>query len=239
VVTGQSPKLGLGPHVDDLVATATGNAHRDDPVSPRTGGPAGNALLTAWLGIALLLLFLVEGVTLASMHQLIAVHILVGGALVAVTGAKTATTGWRILRYYTGDSQYVRAGPPPLVLRLLGPLLIATALAVLGTGLALVAVGSSSSFEPLFAVGGFSVSALTLHQVAFILWLVVTVVHVLARTIPAVKLVTRRSGRGSAAPGRLMRLGALLAIAVAGVGFAVLAVHFAGSWTHQWAHDQW
>jgi hypothetical protein len=43
---------------DDAVAEATGRHRRRDPVRPVTGGPAGNARLTAWLGALLLTLFL-------------------------------------------------------------------------------------------------------------------------------------------------------------------------------------
>ena len=42
--------------VTDVLATALGQQHRDDPVRPRTGGPAGNAQFTAWLGLLLLVL---------------------------------------------------------------------------------------------------------------------------------------------------------------------------------------
>lgn len=227
-------QLGLGPHVDELVATAIGEAHRSDPVAPRTGGPAGNARLTAWLGITLLLLFLAEGVTLASMHQLIDVHILVGGVLVPLTAAKTATTGWRIVRYYRGMPEYVDAGPPPLVLRVLGPLVVLTALAVLGTGIALVAVGSDSSFQPLFGVAGFQVSALTLHQAAFVAWLAITALHVLARTVPAVKLMSGRHHHGPI-PGMMLRAVMLLVAVAVSIGCGVAVLHFSGSWTRQWA----
>ena len=63
-------------------------------MKPRTGGPAGNARLTAWTGLVLLVLFLVEGVTLLSLDSLVGVHILIGAALVPVAagaGAAWAT----------------------------------------------------------------------------------------------------------------------------------------------------
>src|SRR5579875_3494996 len=234
VPTRQLVHLGFGPHVDDLVATAIGGAHRNDPVGPRTGGPAGNARLTAWLGVALLLLFLAEGVTLISMHQLIHVHLLVRGVLVPLTAARTATTGWRMLRYYLGSSDYVAAGPPPLLLRVLGPLVVVTALAVLGTGLALVALGTDASFQPMFGAAGFQVAPLTLHQAAFIAWLAITALHVLARTVPAVKLMAGRLDRGPI-PGMVMRAATLLVAAGISVGCGVAVLHYSGSWTHQWA----
>ena len=41
--------LSTGP-IGDVVAEATGREARHDPVLPGTGGPAGNAVLTAWTG---------------------------------------------------------------------------------------------------------------------------------------------------------------------------------------------
>lgn len=231
-MTRQPVQIGLGSQVDELVATAIGGAHRSDPVRPRTGGPAGNARLTAWLGIALLLLFLAEGVTLLSLHRLIDVHILVGGVLVPLTVAKTVTTGWRIARYYGGSPEYVEAGPPPLVLRLLGPLVIATALAVLGTGIALVAVGNDAAHRSIFTLAGLQVSPVALHKAAFVVWFAVTALHVLARTVPAAKVMSGRVDRGPV-PGRALRTGALLVAAALSVGCGIAVLHFSGSWTKQ------
>lgn len=47
-------ETGLPPVLNDVVTTAIGAAHRDDSVEPRSGGPAGNARLTAWAGLFLL-----------------------------------------------------------------------------------------------------------------------------------------------------------------------------------------
>ena len=60
---------------------AVGRRRRHDPVLPRTGGPAGNATLTAWTGLLLLVLFLAEMVTLLDVHGLISWHIAVGALL--------------------------------------------------------------------------------------------------------------------------------------------------------------
>src|SRR4051812_11851259 len=102
--------------VGDTVAVALGQGHRDDPVGARTGGPAGNARLTAWLGLLLLVLFLAELVTLLDVRGLVTWHIAIGVLLVPPTLAKTASTGWRVVRYYTHTGPYVQAGPPPLLL---------------------------------------------------------------------------------------------------------------------------
>lgn len=221
----------LGP---ESVAAAVGRAHRSDPVRPTTGGPAGNARLTAWIGLALLALFIVECATLLSMSSLIAVHIFIGAFLVPLVLLKTATTGWRMLRYYAGSADYVQGGPPPLLLRLLGPLVIVGALAVLGTGLSLVALGQSGqrSFLTVFGVG---ISAVTLHQAAFVLWLGTSGVHTLGRLIPALQL-----SRLAPAPSRVPQWipGARARIAVVGLAVATAAatgaivLSLAGSWTN-------
>jgi len=219
-----------------VVSTALGKEHRPDPVSGRSGGPAGNARLTAWLGLLLLIAFLVECVTLLRLGQLISVHIVVGVLLVALVIAKTATTGWRILRYYSGDPRYRSAGPPPLLLRLLGPAVVVGGLAVLGTGLALVALGDSAHHS-LFVVGPLRVDAITLHQAAIVLWLVVTVPHTVTRLVPAVQLTMARRRRIS---GGALRAVALASVVAAGAVTAGYVVNDdSGSWVgvHDRDHD--
>src|SRR3954452_4537440 len=179
--------------VAQVVASALGREHRADPVVGRTGGPAGNAKLTAWVGLLLLVAFFVEGVTLLSLGSMIVPHIVVGALLIALVLAKTATTGWRILRYYLRSPAYRRAGPPPLLLRVLGPLVVVGSFAVLGSGVALVVVGRHAH-DPLFAVAGFRVDPVTIHQATFILWFAVTAPHVLARTVPAAQIAIRGNG---------------------------------------------
>jgi hypothetical protein len=211
----------------EVVATAVGAEHRHDPVAPATGGPAGNARLTAWVGLLLLAAFAVEGGTLLSLHGLLTVHLVVGAFLVPVALVKTATTGWRILRYYVGDARYRAAGPPPLLLRLLGPLVVVTALAVLGSGLALVAVGAGGRRDAFISFGGFSLTALTLHKATFVLWFAATAAHVLARTVPALQLATGRVG-AAVVPGAGARLGVVAGTVVAGVVAGALLVHLGG-----------
>lgn len=203
---------------DDALATAIGRAHRRDPVLPATGGPAGNARLTAWTGLVLLVLFLVELVTLLDLVPLIDWHIVVGVLLVPPALLKTLTTGWRIVGYYTRRRSYRIAGPPPMLLRVLGPLVVLFTLAVLGTGLALIALGPAASSDPLMD----GVTMIGLHKATFVVWLVVTGAHTLARLVPALRLVT---GRGSArpVPGAPARTGALaVTLVAAGVVAAIL-----------------
>jgi hypothetical protein len=218
--------------VAEFVETAVGGAHRRDPIGPRTGGPAGNARLTAWLGIFLLVAFLVEGVTLLSLQALITVHLFVGAFLVPLALLKTATTVWRMVRYYAGSRTYRAAGPPPLLLRMLGPLVVLTALAVLGTGLALVALGRDGSYSPIATVAGFPVDALALHKAAFVLWLAVTAVHTVGRLVPAAQIAANRVAGRARVPGRAAR-GALLAgCLAAAVAVGVVVTPAGSAWGH-------
>jgi hypothetical protein len=217
--------------VDDVVASASGSELRHDPVEPITGGPAGNARLTAWLGLLLLAGFLAECFTLLSLHQMLTAHLLIGGILIPLVVLKTATTGWRILRYYFGSPAYRTAGPPPLLLRVLGPLVVLTGLAVLGSGLALVPLGNSS-YDPLFTVAGQRVDALTLHKVSFVLWLVVTGAHVLARTIPALQLTVVRRKRHNV-PGTAARTVVVVVTLAASIATGIVVMNLPTDWSQR------
>ncbi len=215
--------------LNDFVDVAADRGPRRDPVRPGSGGPAGNAQLTAWLGLTLLVLFLAELVTLLNVRGLITWHLTFGLLLIPPALAKIATTGWRIARYYTGAQIYQRAGPPPLLLRLLGPLVILSTLALLGTGVALTAVGPDA--DPLLTVLGLQISALTLHQAAFVVWAVATGLHVLARFLPAVHLAATSTREGLRVPGRGRRVGVMLATAGVAAIVTTVGLALSTSWT--------
>lgn len=221
----------------DTVAEATGGDRRVDPVLPTTGGPAGNARLTAWTGMVLLVLFLIELATLLDLDGLIDWHIVVGTLLVPPALLKTATTGWRILRYYTRRAPYRSAGPPPMPLRLLGPLVVLGTLAVLGSGIWLAVVGPDAGRSPFLRLLGYPVSALTIHQGTFVLWAVATGLHCIGRLVPALRIV---AARPPSVPGRFSRTSLLVvSLAVAAVGAAVV-LSLSGGWAagvpHQVGH---
>jgi hypothetical protein len=221
--------------VTDAIETAAGRRHRDDPVVGRSGGPAGNARLTAWTGLLLLVLFLAELVTLLDVHGLISWHVAIGALLVPPALLKTATTGWRIVRYYAGDGAYREAGPPPMALRVLGPVVVLSTLAVLASGVALVLLGASSSRQAIVTVVGFRVDAITLHKASFVIWGAATGLHVLGRTLPALRttVLGGHDAPGRRVPGRRVRLALIVgAMAVAALT-AVLLVGATGTgWDH-------
>ncbi|MEW1838806.1 hypothetical protein AB0392_12700 [Nonomuraea angiospora] len=196
---------------------------------PGSGGPAGNARLTAWTGLALLVLFLVELTTLFDLEGLISWHIVVGVLLVPPALLKTATTGWRIARYYTDRPAYRRAGPPPMPLRVLGPLVVLLTLAALGTGLALIPLGPEASWAPLATLAGQNISALTLHKTTAIAWTLTTSLHTIGRLVPALR-ITGLGNKATRVPGRMSRAGVLLLTLVIATATAILLLSASGSW---------
>jgi hypothetical protein len=109
-------------------------------------------------------------------------------------------------------------------------------LAVLGTGLALIAVGPDAGRTPFLVVLGFGVSALTLHQGTFIVWAVVTGLHVLARLVPAVRIVTVGSDAGPSVPGRVGR-GVVLALTIVVAAVAAVVLYkLSGAWLTDMSH---
>ncbi|MDX6326969.1 MAG: hypothetical protein QOK15_3323 [Nocardioidaceae bacterium] len=202
------------------LAEATGREVRANPVLPRTGGPAGNTLLTAWTALVLLVLSIAELLTLFDVRGLISWHVALGALLLPPSVMKTASTGWRMTRYYLGNPPYRQAGPPPLLLRLLGPLVVISTLGLLGTGVLLVLIGQQQAHTSLVALLGVRIDWVTLHQGFFAVWAGAAGLHLLGRVVPALR-ATVLSGTPAAIPGRGRRA---LWFGVMGVSAAVLAV---------------
>jgi hypothetical protein len=212
------------------LSEALGRTSRDDPSAPRSGGPAGNARLTAWTGLLLLVLSLAELVTLLDVGSLINWHIAIGTLLIPPALLKTASTGWRIARYYRHDPAYRHAGPPPLILRVLGPGVVASTLGLLASGLLLIILGRQRSRDVFVSALGQRVDWLTLHQALFIAWAVLTGLHVLARTIPALRLAfVRPAGHRSVDGGGRRAAALVIVVVLAGISAAVVLA-FGGSW---------
>jgi len=199
-----------------------------------SAGVEGNEKLTALTGTVLLLGFAIEGLTILEVRRLLLVHILVGALLIGPVLLKIASTGYRFIRYYTGAQPYVRKGPPLPVLRLLGPFVIATSLAVLGTGIVLAIVGPGNG------------NWLFLHKVSFILWFAVMTVHVLNYAPRLPRMLAARSagaGRGVRAggmatvsriappvPGQGARWLALMLSLAVGIVVAIIATELSAKW---------
>ena len=173
---------------------------------------AGNERLTALAGAVLLVLIVVEVLTLPNLRALLSVHIVVGVVLAGPLAVKIGSTGYRFVRYYTRSPAYVRRGPPHLALRLLAPVLVATTIVAVGSGILLVVTG------PAQASG-----LRTVHVISSIAWLPVLSVHTLAHA-PRLPRVIAEDWRGSDAEAVRRRglrsgvnAGALLVGAIAAV----------------------
>jgi hypothetical protein len=139
-----------------------------------------NARLTAGTAVVLLVLLAVEGVTILRIRGLISVHVFIGMLLVPPVLVKTCSTVYRFARYYRGAAEFREKGPPPILLRLLGPFVVLLTFAVLASGIALVFVGAALRSQVLF-----------LHKASFVLWLAAMTVHVLGHLLETARVAPR------------------------------------------------
>ena len=190
---------------------------------PSTADPEANGRLTATTGVLLVVLLAAEGVTILRIRPLLVPHVFVGLVLVPPVLLKVATTTWRAARYYLGDPAYRSKGPPPMALRLLGPLAVVLTVTVLASGVALL-------FTPSSERG----LMLTVHKASFVLWFGVLTVHVLGHLFDTASLAprdyvrrTRQQVRGATS-----RQWALAASVAVGLVLAAALTPHTGSWLH-------
>jgi hypothetical protein len=175
--------------------------------------------------MVLLVLFAAEGFTVLAVRQMLTLHFFLGMLLIGPVLLKLCSTIYRFARYYSGDAGYRRQGPPALPLRVLGPFVILTSLAVIGTGIILALTGP---------VPGIWLLA---HKAAFVLWFGAMTIHVLAYIWRLPRLVgsdlARQAGYRAeeVLGGRAARWLLLTASLLAGLLLAVVTVHLAGPWT--------
>jgi len=143
-------------------------------------GTEANARLTGSFAALLLVLLAAEGLTIPLIHRLLTPHVVIGMMLVPPVLVKLASTGYRFVGYYVGKPAYVRKGPPPSLLRLLGPLVIVLTMALFGTGIAL-----------LFSSGQWRSDLQLLHKASFVLWFGAMTIHVLAHLKDTARLAPR------------------------------------------------
>lgn len=143
-------------------------------------GVEANARLTASTAVVLLLLLAIEGITILRIGKLLSLHVFVGMLLVPPVLLKIASTSYRFVRYYLGSPAYRRKGPPPALLRLLGPFVVVSTVVVFASGIAL-----------LFVTGVLRRDMLLLHKVSFVLWLAAMTVHVLGHILDTARLAPR------------------------------------------------
>lgn len=152
----------------------------DPATETSSAGVEGNARLTASAAVVLLALLAAEGATLPAIHQLLRPHVFIGFALIPPVALKIGSTLYRFVRYYSGHQAYRRKGPPHPVLRILGPVVILTTVALLGTGVALGVLSGSAQRNMLFW-----------HKASFVLWFAAMTLHVLGHIAETARLGPR------------------------------------------------
>jgi hypothetical protein len=184
-------------------------------------GAAGNARLTAANAAVLLVLLAAEGVTILRVRELLSPHVFLGVVLIPPVLVKVASTTWRFARYYTGAPAYRRKGPPPVLLRLLGPVVVILTLVLLFSGVGLLLVR-----RPWLSL------LLKVHKASFVLWFGAMTVHVLGHLGEVVRLAPRdwlRRGRREVT-GAGARQWLIAASLVAGVMLGFLLLTHVGHW---------
>jgi hypothetical protein len=192
------------------------------PVLRRLGGHEGNARLTGMTAALLLVLLAIEGVTILFLRPLLSVHIFVGMLLIPPVLLKVGSTGWRFARYYLGAGAYRAKGPPSLLMRMLAPLVVAATAGLFSTGVALIVLGPHQGRGIV----------LGLHKASFVIWLVVTGIHVLVYAPRIPRLLSGDFRSRERLEGSHLRRGALAGALVAGATLAAATFPLAGPWLH-------
>ncbi len=206
---------------DDRSVRPSGQTRTDERNGDDRSAVVGNERMTVLAGAVLLVLIVVELVTVPTLRALLSVHVLVGVGLSGPLAVKIGSTGYRFLRYYTGSPAYVRKGPPRLALRVLAPLLLATTLVVIGSGIGLVVTGPTQA-GPLRIV----------HVLSTLIWLPVIAIHVFAYILRIPRSLADDWSKHPAeqAPGRGLRLGVNLGALLGGAIAAILVLPVAAPW---------
>jgi hypothetical protein len=110
-----------------------------------------------------------------------------------------------MLRYYLHAEEYVRRGPPHVVLRVLvAPVVVASTVLVFATGVALLALDQTQG------------TLVGLHKASFVVWLGAMSLHVFTR-VPTLLRALRR-------PGLAARLAVAGSVVAAGVVLATVTL---------------
>jgi hypothetical protein len=146
----------------------------------RRNGPEGNARLTGSTAAVIFVLLAAEGFTILRVHSLLTPHVFIGMLLVPPVLLKMGSTFWKFGRYYLGAPEYRRKGPPPLGLRLLGPIVVVLTVSVFATGIVLLLGPASVRSQMQF-----------LHKATFIVWIGAMALHVLGHLLDTARLAPR------------------------------------------------
>lgn len=129
------------------------------------------ARLLALLGSVLFIGLVIEGVTIVFIGQMVALHVVLGMILLPIMAYKTIVAMYRFSMYYLGASDFKRAGPPEMLLRVIGPLLVVTTVILMFSGIILVYAKPDTSTATFWLI---------LHRDDFVIWFGLLALHVLA-----------------------------------------------------------
>jgi hypothetical protein len=193
------------------------------------GGTTGNERLTTVVGATLIVLLAVIGLTILRIHWLLSVHLFVGMLLVPPVLLKLSSTGYRFVRYYTGNPRYREKGPPELALRVIAPMVVLSTLVVFVSGVVLLFAGPSAR-----------ATWFPIHKDSFFVWVAFMAIHVIGH-LPSMPRVLRTDHSrypdyyheaGGDVTGRAGRVLALSSALVAGAVLAILVIPQFGPWLH-------
>ena len=192
-----------------------------DAVGISDAGVEANARITAVTGALLFVALAVEGVTILRVHDLLGPHVFVGMVVTALVVLKLGSTGYRFARYYAGAPAYVEKGAPHPILRVIGPFVVLTSVAVVGTGVVLV-LGGEGARDPW----------LGLHKASFIAWFVLMAIHVVGHLRETASLTADEIGLDEKrpVPGRGSRVALLVVTLAVGIASGLAALDWASSW---------
>lgn len=178
--------------------------------------PEGNERLTSITGAVLLILLFLIGITVLRVRALLPQHLFLGLALIPPLGLKMFSTGWRFMRYYTGDAAYRRAGPPELLLRLIAPILVLSTIVVFATGLELWLFGLR-----------FGSIWLAAHKLSFLVWLPFIAIHALSYLNKSSEAAAQELSSHTAPESALSRRSLVIGSLVAGIALALASLLYA------------
>ncbi|MGO9875787.1 MAG: hypothetical protein ACLPVY_18560 [Acidimicrobiia bacterium] len=183
-------------------------------------GVIGNARITGTFGAVIFVLLFLEGLTVLRVGSLISMHVFVGMLLVPFVIVKMASTGYRFVRYYGGRAGYTDKGPPPLLLRVLGPVVVATTVVLFATGIGALLTDRRTRWL-LFA-----------HKASFVLWFGAMTIHVLGHALetPALAVADLRRAARQRVPGASARIALLLVTCAVALALGAVSI----GWVHHW-----
>jgi hypothetical protein len=166
----------------------------------------------------LVVLLAAEFLTLLDLRDLLGVHMILGLILIPPVLLKLGSTGYRFARYYTKSPAYRGKGPPFLPLRLMAPVLVASALGMFITGVWLLVIGHKSD------------QVLFFHKASVIVFSVVFVIHLLAYGLRTIRTLKRAWHQQPGLPGGGLRSTLVASSLGVGVALAIVLSDLISDW---------